>query len=58
MASVTSLFLADQVQYEYVAGHCWKQSAIPYKIAAICGGQQGVFWFGHAEEYGSGRDSL
>ena len=43
MATLAALFVGDQFQFEYVAGHSWKQSAIPYKVAAIWAGQQGSF---------------
>ncbi len=38
-----TLFAFDQFQYEYVAGHSWRETSLPYKLAAIWAGQQGSF---------------
>lgn len=43
MVCLGALFVGDQFEYEYVASHSWKASAVAYKIAAIWSGQQGSF---------------
>ncbi|HWA81993.1 MAG TPA: cytochrome c biogenesis protein CcsA, partial [Fimbriimonadaceae bacterium] len=43
MASLVSLFLNDQYQFEYVANHSWHDLAGMYKVAAVWSGQQGSF---------------
>lgn len=42
-ASLGSLFVADQFEYEYVWSHSEKINGLGYKIAAIWSGQQGSF---------------
>lgn len=43
MASLITLFLRDQFEFSYVAGHSWKAIPAAYKIAAVWAGQQGSF---------------
>lgn len=42
-ASLVTLFVTDQFQFQYISSHSWRDLDLKYKIAAVWSGQQGSF---------------